>query len=189
MLPVRPESTAAALSSGFAAAPSLVSFMRIRRSLSDADATSFSSGFAAGCRRGFRRLGRTNDEDEVAIEAGRQCRLRYRQHIVFLGQFDPHLHELARGQLALGVGDLAPDRNQSAGGVDLRVDTANCAGEGHFAAADPQPHRLADLQQRKLLFGNGEIDSHRVQILQRRPRGCRTRDIGRGRFSGCPPCR
>ncbi len=163
--------SAAALSAGFAAAPSAARFHRIRRAWRHPPPV---------CRLALlQRLSRlsrpgrpsaglagTHDEDEVAIEAGRQRRLRQRQHVVFLGQFDAHLHELARRQLAFGVGDLARTVTSRLAGSILGSMPRMLPANGISPPPNAQPHRLVDLQQRQLLFGNREVDPHRVQVLQ-----------------------
>ena len=80
------------------------------------------------------------------------------------------LHELARSQLALRIGDLAANRHQPARRIDLGVDAANGAGEWQVSSVCAKPDRLTDFEERKLLLGNGEVDAHRVEILQRHHR-------------------
>ena len=125
-----------------------------------------------GLSGGRRRRRRCLDDlvDVVAVEAHHHGRLRQRDHARLLVEVGAHAGELARPELAIGIVDDRPDGDQARLGIDLRIDAGDRALEIEMAFGQPDAHRLAQPEIRQLLLGNGEIDPHPAQVLERRDR-------------------
>ena len=113
-----------------------------------------------------------HDEHRVAVGVVGNCRLRQGDQVRGVAAVDFDLGVHAGEQPPVGIGERRAHLDVAAGKVHLGVDGGNLAGKARARISiHRRRRRLSDLEMRKRLLRDIEVDQDGIERLQRHHRG------------------